>query len=158
MKKIIHFLLLFSAVSYAQTITVDNTTNSPTDLVNLLLGNSCVAVSNISISSNQAVGYFNQNGSSFPISEGIILRSGNVLDTQGLYTGSNLSTTATGGGTDAFLQNLSNTSSGTTSTLTDLSFLQFDFVPISSSFSFDFLFASNEYGQFQCLSNDIFAF
>lgn len=158
MKKIIHFLLLFSAVSYAQTITVDNTTNSPTDLVNLLLGNSCVAVSNISISSNQAVGYFNQNGSSFPISEGIILRSGNVLDTQGLYTGSNLSTTATGGGTDAFLQNLSNTSSGTTSALTDLSFLQFDFVPISSSFSFDFLFASNEYGQFQCLSNDIFAF
>lgn len=158
MKKIIHILLLFSAVSFSQTITVDNTTNSPADLVNLLLGNSCVAVSNISISSNQSVGYFNQNGSSFPINQGIILRSGNILDTQGLYTGSNLSTTASGGGADAFLQNLSNTSSGTTSALTDLSFLQFDFVPISSSFSFDFLFASNEYGQFQCLSNDIFAF
>lgn len=158
MIKILHILLLFSAVSFSQTITVDNTTNSPADLVNLLLGNSCVAVSNISISSNQSVGYFNQNGSSFPINQGIILRSGNILDTQGLYTGSNLSTTASGGGADAFLQNLSNTSSGTTSALTDLSFLQFDFVPISSSFSFDFLFASNEYGQFQCLSNDIFAF
>ncbi len=150
--------MLFSVVSFSQTITVDNTANSPADLVNLLLGNSCVAVSNISISSNQSVGYFNQNGSSFPINQGIILRSGNILNTQGLYTGSNLSTTASGGGADAFLQNLSNTSSGTTVPLTDLSFLQFDFVPISSSFSFDFLFASNEYGQFQCLSNDIFAF
>lgn len=158
MKKILQILLLFSAVSYSQTITVDNSTNSPTDLVNLLLGNSCVAVSNISISSNQSVGYFNSNGSSFPINQGIILRSGNILDTQGLYTGANLSTTASGGGSDVFLQNLSNTSSGTTASLQDVSFLQFDFVPISSSFSFDFLFASNEYGQFQCLSNDIFAF
>jgi gliding motility-associated-like protein len=158
MKKILYIFLFFSTVSLSQTITVDNTTNSPADLVNLLLGNSCVEVSNISISSNQSVGYFNQNGSSFPISQGIILRSGNILDTQGLYTGSNLSTTASGGGADPFLQNLSNTSSGTTAGLQDLSFLQFDFVPISSSFSFDFLFASNEYGQFQCLSNDIFAF
>lgn len=158
MKKILYILLLLATVSYSQTITVDNTTNSPADLVNLLLGNSCVEVSNISISSNQSVGYFNQNGSSFPINQGIILRSGNILNTQGLYTGLNLSTTTSGGGSDPFLQNLSNTSSGTTSALTDLSFLQFDFVPISSSFSFDFLFASNEYGQFQCLSNDIFAF
>ena len=113
MKKILHILLLFSAVSFSQTLTVDNTTNSPADLVNLLLGNSCVAVSNISISSNQSVGYFNQNGSSFPINQGIILRSGNILDTQGLYTGSNLSTTTSGGGADVFLQNLSNRSSGT---------------------------------------------
>ncbi|MES2862552.1 MAG: choice-of-anchor L domain-containing protein [Bacteroidota bacterium] len=158
MKKILCILLLASTVSFSQTITVDNTTNSPADLVSLLLGNSCVEVSNISMSSNQSVGYFNQNGSTFPINQGIILRSGNILNTQGTYTGLNLSTTASGGGSDAFLQNLSNTSSGTTSALTDLSFLQFDFIPVSSSFSFDFLFASNEYGQFQCLSNDIFAF
>ncbi|WP_177169140.1 T9SS type B sorting domain-containing protein [Flavobacterium terrigena] len=157
MKRILYILLLFSVTSFSQTITVDNTTNSPADLVNLLLQNSCVEVSNISISSNQSVGYFNRNGSSFPINEGIILRSGNILDTQGLYTGSNMGSTTTGGGTDAFLQNLSNTSSGTTAPLTDLSFLQFDFTPISSSFNFDFLFASNDYGQFQCLSNDIFA-
>ena len=158
MKKILYLLLLFSAVSFAQTITIDTNTYSPTQLVDLLLGNSCVEVSNISISSNQSVGYFNQNDSSFPIHQGIVLRSGALLDTQGLYTGLNLSTTTSGGGADPFLQNLSNISSGTTAALTDLSFLQFDFVPISSSFSFDFLFASNEYGQFQCLSNDIFAF
>lgn len=158
MKKILHVLLFFTTATFSQTITVNNTTNSPTDLVNLLLGNSCVEVSNISISSNQSVGYFNQNGSSFPINQGIILRSGNILDTQGTYTGANIGSTTTGGGTDPFLQNLSNSSSGTSASLQDLSFLQFDFVPVSSSFSFDFLFASNEYGSEQCRSNDIFAF
>lgn len=114
-------------------------------------------VSNISISSNQSVGYFNRNGSTFPLNEGVILRSGNILDTQGPYTGLNMGSITFDGGTDGFLQNLSNTSSGTTASLTDLAFLEFDFVSISSSFSFDFLFASNDYGQFQCLSNDIFA-
>lgn len=157
MKKIVFFIFLCSTLSFSQTITVDNTTNSPTDLVNLLLGTSCVDVSNVSISSNQSVGYFNKNGSSFPINQGVILRSGNILDTQGPYTGLNMGSTTSNGGTDAFLQNLSNTSSGTTAPITDLSFLEFDFVTLASSFSFDFLFASNDYGQFQCLSNDIFA-
>ncbi|MGX7667683.1 choice-of-anchor L domain-containing protein [Flavobacterium pedocola] len=151
-------LFLIGMVCYSQTITVDNATNSPTDLVNLLIGNSCVEVSNISSSSPQAVAYFNRNASGFPITEGIIIRSGNAVDTQGSYTGNNLGSTANGGGTDPFLQNLSNTSSGTTSALTDLAFLEFDFTTISTSLSFDFIFASNEYGQFQCLSNDIFAF
>ena len=151
-------LLFFSSISFSQSITVDNSTRSPTQLVNLLVGNSCLSLSNISISSPNSVGYFNKNGSGFPINEGIILRSGSILSTQGVYTDTNLSSTATGGGLDTFLQNLSNSSSGTTRPLTDLSFLEFDFVPVSSSFSFDFLFASNEYGEFQCLSNDIFAF
>lgn len=159
MKKIFYILLLcFGSNAFSQTITVDNTTNSASDLVNLLLGNSCVTVSNIGISSSQSVAYFNRNGSTFPINEGIIIRNGQAIFSQGTYTGSNMSSVATGGGSDAFLQNLSNTSSGQTTAITDLSYLQFDFVPISSAFSFDFLFASNEYGQFQCLSNDIFAF
>ncbi len=159
MRRIFFTLLLcFGGNVFSQSITVDNTTNNASDLVNLLLGNSCVTVSNIGISSSQSVAYFNRNGSTFPINEGIILRNGQAIFSQGSYTGANMSSTATGGGSDAFLQNLSNTSSGQTTAITDLSFLQFDFVPISSAFSFDFLFASNEYGQFQCLSNDIFAF
>ncbi|ESU29831.1 hypothetical protein FLJC2902T_03090 [Flavobacterium limnosediminis JC2902] len=159
MKKFLSIaFILLCASSYSQTITVDDTSNTPTDLVNLLLGNSCVTVSNISSSSAQSVAYFNQNGSSFPISEGIIIRNGIATNTQGSYTGLNMSTNAVGGGNDAFLQNLSNVSSGQNTALVDLAFLQFDFVPVSSSFSFNFLFASNEYGQFQCLSNDIFAF
>jgi hypothetical protein len=36
--------------------------------------------------------------------------------------------------------------------------LEFDFTPISPTFSFDFLFASEEYGNFQCQFSDAFAF
>mgnify|MGYP001617971504 CR=1 FL=1 len=159
MNKIYSILFFFvGLICQSQTITVTDNSHNATDLVNLLLGNSCVEVSNISISSPQSVAYFNQNGSAFPIAEGVILRSGIATHTQGTYTGNNLSGIASGGGTDAFLQNLSNSSSGTTTPILDLAFLEFDFVPVSSAFSFNFLFASNEYGQYQCLSNDIFAF
>lgn len=157
MKRILYILLLFSVTSFSQTITVDNTTNSPADLVNLLLGNSCVAVSNISISSNQSVGYFNQNGSSFPINEGIIIRNGLVINTQGPYVNNANLSSQLNTNTDVFLQNLSN-SSGQSGPITDVAFLEFDFIPISNSFSFDFLFASNEYGQYQCGFSDVFAF
>lgn len=159
MKHFFYILLLcICSAAYSQAITVDNTSNTPSDLVNLLIGNACVEVTNVTISSAQSVAYFNRNGSGFPINEGIIIRTGNALDSQGNYSGNNMGSAATGGGSDAFLQNLSNTSSGTTSPLTDLAFLEFEFTSISDSFSFDFIFASNEYGQFQCLSNDIFAF
>ena len=157
MIKILHILLLFSAVSFSQTITVDNTTNSPADLVNLLLGNSCVEVSNISISSNQSVAYFNRNASAFPINEGIIIRNGIALNTQGPYVNDANLSSLINTDTDTFLQNLSN-NSGQTAPITDVAFLEFDFIPISNSFSFDFLFASNEYGQYQCGFSDVFAF
>lgn len=141
---------------FSQAITVDNTTNSPAQLVDLLLGNSCVEVSNILVSSTQAVAYFNQNGSSFPISEGIIIRNGVATFTQGPYTGLNLSSSVTNSG-DAFLQNLSNNNGGS-SPIVNAEFLEFDFIPLSNSFSFNFLFASNEYGFYQCEFSDVFAF
>ena len=141
---------------FSQAITVDNTTNSPAQLVDLLLGNSCVEVSNISVSSTQAVAYFNQNGSSFPISEGIIIRNGVATFTQGPYTGANLSSSVTASG-DPFLQTLSDANGGT-SPIVDAEYLEFDFIPLSNSFSFNFLFASNEYGFYQCEFSDVFAF
>jgi len=141
---------------FSQAITVDNTTNSPAQLVDLLLGNSCVEVSNISVSSTQSVAYFNQNGSTFPISEGIIIRNGVATFTQGPYTGANLSSSVTNSG-DAFLQNLSDNNGGS-SPIVNAEYLEFDFIPLSNSFSFDFLFASNEYGFYQCEFSDVFAF
>jgi gliding motility-associated-like protein len=141
---------------FSQAITVDNTTNSPAQLVDLLLGNSCVEVSNISVSSTQAVAYFNQNGSSFPISEGIIIRNGVAAFTQGPYMGTNLSSAVNAPG-DAFLQNLSDANGGT-SPIVNAEYLEFDFIPLSNSFSFNFLFASNEYGFYQCEFSDVFAF
>ena len=140
---------------YSQ-VTVDATTRTPQELVDLLLGNSCVEVSNISLSSQQAVAYFNQNGSIFPFAEGVLLRNGNASFTQGPYTGANMSS-STSSSSDTFLQNLSN-SNGGSSAIVDVAFLEFDFTPLSNSFSFDFLFASNEYGFYQCEFSDVFAF
>jgi len=157
MKKIFYFIVLLSSTVFSQTITVEDTRTAE-DLVSLLITDPCVETSNVSISSGQSVAYFNQNSSSFPISEGVIIRNGVAVNTQGPYNGANLGTTATGGGTDAFLQNLSNVNSGSTSPLVDLAFLEFNFTTYATAFSFDFLFASNEYGEFQCLSRDIVAF
>ena len=41
---------------------------------------------------------------------------------------------------------------------TNATALEFDFTPIAPNFSFDFLFASEEYGNFQCQFSDAFAF
>lgn len=86
------------------------------------MSNSCSTNSNVSISSNQAVAYFNGNNSIFPIQEGIIIRSGIASYTQGTYTGNLLNSQVTSNG-DAYLQNISN-QSGQTSTITDAAYLQ----------------------------------
>ena len=157
LKALYILLLALSSSVFSQTITIDNTTNTPAQLVDLLLVNSCISVSNIAISSNQSVAYFNKNGSTFPINEGIIIRNGLVLNTQGIYVNNSTLSSQINTNTDAYLQNISN-NSGQSSTIIDVAFLEFDFIPVSNSFSFDFLFASNEYGEYQCGFSDVFAF
>lgn len=156
LKKLSYFLVLFSCLSFSQTITVDDTSYSETQLANLLLNGSCVDPTNVSYSSGQAVAQFDGNGSTFPLSEGIIIRTGIAKNTEGIFTDTNLSSQLNATG-DPDLQNISN-STGQTDPVTDTAFLQFDFVPISSDFSFNFVFASNEYGQWQCGFSDVFAF
>ncbi|WP_396153732.1 choice-of-anchor L domain-containing protein [Flavobacterium sp.] len=156
-KPLYYLLLALSSSVFSQTITIDNVTNTPAQLVDLLLVNSCVSVSNITISSNQSVAYFNRNGSTFSINEGIIIRNGLALNTQGNYSNNATLSSQINTNTDVYLQNISN-NSGQSSTITDVAFLEFDFIPVSNSFSFDFLFASNEYGEYQCGFSDVFAF
>ena len=156
MKKLLILIWLLPMLCYSQSLTVDDSSNSPSQLVTRLLGNSCTDVSNVIISSSQSVASFNNNGSAFPISDGIIIRSGIAKYSEGTYTGNNLDSQVNNLG-DAGLQNIVN-STGQSGSITDVAFLQFDFVPQSSDFSFDFLFASNEYGQWQCASFDTFAF
>ncbi|MBX9888118.1 MAG: T9SS type B sorting domain-containing protein [Flavobacteriaceae bacterium] len=150
------FFALFCSNAFCQSILVDDTSRSADQLVQLLLGNSCTTVSNISISSSQSTAYFNNNGGLFPVTEGVIIRNGIAKYTEGQYTGNNLSSQINTN-TDPTLQNISN-SSGQSSPITDVAFLEFDFIPLSTNFSFDFLFASNEFGEFQCGFSDVFAF
>ena len=113
--------LIGSTSIYSQTISVDDTGHTPQSLVDLLLSSSCATTSNISISSSQSVAYFNNNGSIFPISEGIIIRSGIAANSQGIYTGIGLDSQVNTNG-DVDLQNISN-QTGQSSTITDVAFL-----------------------------------
>jgi len=153
------FLLIFTIISLhvnAQTIVVDDTSYNSEQLAKLLAPNPCTQISNTSISSDKSVAYFHKNNADFPIFEGVIIRSGIATYSQGAYTNSNLSSQVSTNG-DPQLQAISN-SSGQNSTITDVAYLEFDFVSPTSDFNFNFLFASNEYGEFQCGFSDVFAF
>ena len=153
------FILLFFSTQFffSQGITVDISTYTNQQLVtSKLLANDCISASNFSSSSSESVGYFNKSSSGFSLSEGIIIRSGKALFSAGQYTGNNINSQINTS-SDPFLQQLSN-ANGQTEPITDVGFLEFDFIPVSNKFSFDFIFASNEYGQFQCGFSDVFAF
>lgn len=157
MKKVLPlFFLLMCLTGLGQSITIPQQNDTPENLVNTLLNNACVEVSNVEISSEQSVAYFTNNGGAFPIEEGVMIRTGNAYLTEGPYTDENLSSQVNSLSDDVLEQ--INQDSGQSSILTDLAFLEFDFVPLSSNFRFNFLFASNEYGQWQCVSSDVFAF
>ena len=149
MRKIFYFIAICNIyICNSQEIIVDDTVFSSELLVDLLLNNSCATSSNINVSSTQSIAYFNSNGSSFPIDEGIIIRSGVAINSQGNYTGNNLSSQLNSN-SDVDLEDISN-QTGQSVNITDTAFLEFDFIPYSSNFTFDFLFASNEYGEWQC--------
>jgi len=150
-------LLFYSAISSSQGIIVDNTTLTIPELIREeLMQNACANESNFQFSSQLGIGKFTNTNPNFPISHGIIIRNGIAKYTEGPYTGTNESSQLNTS-SDSDLQNVSN-ENGQIVPVTDVSFIQFDFTPLSSNFSFDFLFASNEYGEFQCGFSDVFAF
>jgi gliding motility-associated-like protein len=156
-KPLFLLLLLYSTISLSQGIIVDTTTLSIPQLVREeLMQNACANESNFKFSSHQGIGEFTNTNPNFPISSGIIIRNGIAKYTEGIYTGVNESSQLNTAN-DVDLQSISD-SNGQIVPITDVSFIQFDFTPLSSNFSFDFLFASNEYGEFQCGFSDVFAF
>jgi gliding motility-associated-like protein len=156
-KPLLLLLLLYSTISLSQGIIVDTTTLSIPQLVREeLMQNACANESNFQFSSHQGIGKFTNTNPNFPISSGIIIRNGIAKYTEGTYTGANESSQLNTAN-DVDLQAVSD-NNGQVVPITDVSYIQFDFTPLSSNFSFDFLFASNEYGEFQCGFSDVFAF
>lgn len=155
MKLIKYIFLFICTLGYGQTVKV-NPVQDPTKLANTLLDNACVEISNAKFSSSEAVALFNNGGGKFPISQGVLIRSGEAKLTEGRYTGSGVSSQVNSKG-DEDLHKI-NSQTGQSHLITDVAFLEFDFVPLSSNFNFNFLFASNEYGEWQCISSDVFAF
>ena len=164
MKKIILsvLLLFFCGILFSQSINVNTTTYTVPQLVqNILINSSCAQVSNFQVSPGACttnIGYFSYSGSpsNFAFQDGVIIRSGNANNSSGTYTGANKSSVCSGVG-DAELLAI-NQANGNPGTINDASFVKFNFTPFTDNFSFNFIFASNEYGTYQCGFSDVFAF
>ena len=157
------FIFFFSltSLSYAQYITVDDTYTAQQLVQNVLLNSGCANVSNISVTSSQnsvgnGYGFFDRNGSTFPFQNGIILSSGNATSA----VGPNSSLLSEGGSAwvgDADLEQALSISGSINATI-----IEFDFVPLTTNFSFDYIFSSEQYltnpTSNQCNFTDGFAF
>ncbi len=163
MRKLCFFLLFTTIISFIQPIVVDGITYTIPQLVtDVLIDSPCAEVSNISWNNcDEGIGYFTNTNPNFPMTSGVVLTTGLLDDAAGPY---------------AILTNNSsncgNNSSVSTPLLSyiqdlgidpdlisykDISKLEFDFLPFTNSISFEFLFASDEYGVSQCQSSDAFA-
>lgn len=128
----------------------------------VLVISDCDLVSNVTsitgsnFGQGNGIGYFTNESNLFPFKEGIVLATNgrqHVSGPQGQTHGSN---TATWVG-DVDLNRLL-ISNGQTNGNNNASVLEFDFIPIIENISFNFLFASEEYGTYQCSFADVFAF
>ncbi|WP_298138821.1 T9SS type B sorting domain-containing protein [Flavobacterium sp.] len=164
MKKLLTLLILFSCSTvFSQVITVDTSTYTVPQLVNNVLINSpCITANNITWStgtnfgSSNGIGYFQNTNPNFPMQSGVILSTGNILNAPGPnLTMLNDGSTSWPG--DSTLESTL-AASGITMNSVNATVLEFEFTPLSPHFDFDFLFASEEYGNFQCQFSDAFAF
>lgn len=156
------FLLFFfiTNFSFSQTITTSES-YTPMQLVqDVLFNTSCATISNVSVSGGnfasgeQSFGYFNSNGSSFPFADGIILSTGKIVNAQGPNSFISDDGGSMGWTGDSDL----NQALGVTNTL-NATILEFDFIPLGSQISFDYIFSSEEYhGTATCQYSDGFAF
>jgi len=144
-------------------VTVNTTQYTAQQLVTqVLIDSECAVVSNFSVPNNcpgnsPPYGYFKRNNSSFPFEEGLILRTGTASITGAHYDGADAGLGSCGLGSDPDLVALAQ-SIGQNGPINDAAALSFDFTPLTDSFSFNFLFASNEYGTYQCGYADVFMF
>lgn len=133
-------------------VVVDQDTFSVEQLVlDVLIDSPCAQVSNIVSSTGinfgstlpNGIGYFVSNGIDFPFEEGLLITSGDASQVGGP---NNITMSAGSWPGDNDLNNAVGIASN------DASYIQFDFVPLANSISFEFLMASEEYdqGSFEC--------
>lgn len=154
----------FTPYAALPPLVTNTTTYTNEQLVtNVLVNNPCISISNVTSStgtnfgSTNGIGYFTNTNPTFPLSSGIVLSTGNVNNAPG----PNTSTLSDGGSSwtgDSQLETIISSATGTTMTSLNATKLEFDFTSLNEFMSFNFLFASDEYGAFQCTYADAFAF
>ncbi|WP_281228462.1 T9SS type B sorting domain-containing protein [Flavobacterium aquiphilum] len=154
------FLILctFSTAASAQYITVDDTQTAQQLVENVLVKSTCATVSNFSATGDnftagqKSFAYFNAGTSNFPLKEGVILSTSASKASIGPYTNGQGGGSTSWKGDPDLDQTLGITSINAT-------VLEFDFVPLTTAISFNYIFASNEYQlYFPCQFSDAFAF
>jgi gliding motility-associated-like protein len=157
---IVLFICCLSGKINAQNITI-NDQNTPQQLVDILVNSSCAAASNSTGNGDtfrlprQSLAYFNSNGSNFPFNEGIVLATSTAQSAIGPFV-SDVNEGAGDSpqwGNDPDLDAILGINSLNTTVL------EFDFIAYTSSLSFNYIFASNEYQyNYPCQYSDGFAF
>ncbi|MFV5697569.1 choice-of-anchor L domain-containing protein [Flavobacterium sp. ZT3R17] len=144
--------------STAQSISVNDSYTAQQLVENVLVNSSCANISNpiatgdTFTAGQNSYGYFNNEGGSFPFTEGVLLSTWSSQNSIGPFVRTK------GGGDPAW--------SGDTDLDKELGIktvnatvLEFDFTPLTNFISFDYIFASNEYqDDFPCRYSDGFAF
>lgn len=156
---ILSFTLCFSAK--AQLNVVSGSGSTPQQLVQNILVGTGVTVSNVKFNGStapiscNAIGTFTTGGTgtNLGLLNGIIMGTGNVNIAPGPNNSGGLSAPSGCTSTsDLQLQAIA------TGPLNDCATLEFDFVPLSDTIKFRYVFASEEYPDFVDNINDIFAF
>ncbi|MEC8134419.1 MAG: choice-of-anchor L domain-containing protein, partial [Bacteroidota bacterium] len=144
------------------SLLIDQSNYSVEELIeDVLIDSSCAEISNITYStgtnfgSSNGIGYFAGNSDSFPFTEGVVLSTGDASRAGGPETG----TLSDGSYAWPGDLDLANAIPGLDySSSYNATYVQFDFVPKADMIEFNFIFASEEYGTFQCSYTDAFAF
>ncbi len=171
MKKIfsiILFVLGSSTFIFSQTPTVDLSL-TPQQLVQDVLAGPGVQITNTKFNDNanyvgNRIGKFTYAGSQIDFSSGIVIGTGGVAKASGTAGGmigpnssSGYSESGTGStvSSDVQLKTLDVQNMG----LNDIGRLEFDFVPVGNTVSFQFVFSSEEYNEYVCSPYyDVFGF
>ncbi len=161
MKRYFTFLALLAATyfSYSQQIEIDNT-YTPEELIENVLFQGCIEVSNVvstvngNVNNISSYGYFENSDSNFPFDEGIILATGDVMDAGNPLNTDPLNQGETSWGTDDDLENILGVSNTLNATV-----IEFDFIAATNEINLNYILASEEYlNDFPCNYSDSFAF
>ncbi len=147
--------LSFNLLAQAEGIQTENSLGVEDLVKDVFIKGNCRNVSNISALGNEAlsIGQFKKGTNSINVKDGIILSTGAI----GLARGPNIDNES---GTFFNIEsNDPDLSQLATSTLFDVTGIEFDFVPLDDRVSFRYVFASEEYCEFVGTSfNDVFGF
>jgi hypothetical protein len=155
MKKLLLLFLGFPVLSFSQGLSISDNYSNTALVTDVLIGSSCIQVSNIQSQGDCGIAHFSTTNPDFAFEEGIIINTGIASELAGdefSYTHSVCSNLG-----DADLQAIVQ-SLGLVNMIYDATYLKFDFIASADYFNFEFIFASNEYGVYQCYYGDTFAF